>query len=133
MIEEVFYKEPAVIQELEIYKANDGVTAEELKKVLKYGQDLAGKDYIKRMKEMGLAGDVSFVAEIEGGVYLISFYLFPENRKPASAELKSIPTLNKYMEKIEPLFEGALPVRLNVANSFWTDASIKEQIGSIDF
>ena len=118
-----------MIQELEIYKAKPGVTAKELKEVLKYGEGLIAEDYLKRMKEVGLLGDVSFVAELEGGVYLISYYLFGSNRKEPSTPLKSIPSLNKYMERIEPLFEGAVPVRLPVGNSFWTNAQIEEQIG----
>lgn len=118
-----------MLQQLEIYKAKDGVTAEELREVLKYGEGLIGGDYLERMKEIRLLGDVSFVAELDGGVYLISYYLFDENRKKAAAPLKSIPSIQKYMEKIEPLFEGAVPVRLPVANSFWTNASIKERIG----
>ena len=116
-------------QQLEIYKAKDGVTADELREVLKYGENLIGADYLKWMAEIRLLGDVSFVAEIEGGVYLISYYLYGEDRKKASVPLKSIPSLSKYMERIEPLFEGSQPTRLPVANSFWIDASIKERLG----
>ena len=118
-----------MLQELEIVKAKDGVTAEELRSVLKYGEQLVGADYLKRMKEIKLLGDVSFVAEISGGVYLISYYHFEEDRKISSIPLKSIPYLKQYMEKIEPLFEGAELKRLQVANSFWINAEIKQQIG----
>lgn len=116
-------------QELEIHKAKDGVTAAELREVLKFGEKLIGPDYLQRMKEIGLLGDVSFVAEISGGVYLISVYIFSDGRKKASTPLKSIPSIQKYMERIEPLFEGSEPVRLDVANSFWIDCVIKERLG----
>lgn len=118
-----------MLQELEIVKAKDGVTVEELRSVLKYGEALIGEDYLKRMKEIRLLGDVSFVAEIAGGVYLFSYYNFQEGRNTASKPLKSIPSLKQYMEKIEPLFEGAELKRLQVANSFWIDAQIMEQLG----
>lgn len=118
-----------MLQELEIVKTKEGVTADELKAVLKYGENLVGEDYLKRMKEMKLLGDVSFVAEISGGVYLISYYLFDEGRKKPSVPLKDIATLKLYMEKIEPLFDGSVPQRYPVANSFWTDATIKQQLG----
>lgn len=100
-----------------------------LREVLKYGEALIGDDYLKRMNEARLLGDVSFVAELEGGVYLISIYIFEEDRKKSSVPLKSIPSIKKYMERIEPLFEGSTPVRFPVANSFWINANIKEQLG----
>jgi hypothetical protein len=118
-----------MVQELEIHKANDGVTAQELREVLKYGEKLIGPDYLQRMKEIGLLGDVSFVAEIRGGVYLISYYLFAEGRKKAATPLVSIPSIKQYMEKIEPLFKGSEPIRLPVANSFWIDAVVKKRLG----
>jgi len=118
-----------MFQELEIVKAKDGVTADELRSVLRYGQELVGEDYLMRMKEIKLLGDVSFVAEIAGGVYLISYYNFEEGRKLPSVPLKTIASLKKYMEKIEPLFEGAELKRLEVANSFWIDAQIKQKLG----
>ncbi len=116
-------------QELEIYRAKDGVTAQELREVLKYGENLIGPDYLNRMKEIGLSGDVSFVAELEGGVYLISYYLFAVERKASATSTKDIPSVKEYMKRIEPLFEGSKPIRLPMANSFWATASIKEQIG----
>ena len=88
------------------------MTVAELKEVLKFGESLAGKDYLDRMKEMRLLGDSSFVAELDGGVYLISYYHWDENRKKPATDLKSIPTLKTYMEKIEPLFAGSVS-RLN--------------------
>lgn len=109
-----------MIQEMEVTKTKPGVTAQELRDVLKYGEELIGPDYLQRMKEIGLLGDVSFVAELNGGVYLISYYLFGSERKKASAPLKSIPSVQKYMEKIEPLFAGAETIKLSPANSFWT-------------
>ncbi len=118
-----------MLQELEIVKAKDGVTAQELRSVLKFGEGLVGEDYLKRMKEIRLLGDVSFVAEIAGGVYLISYYNFLEKRTEPSVPLKSIPSLRQYMEKIEPHFEGAELKRLQVANSFWIDAHIQQQVG----
>lgn len=118
-----------MIQELEVVKAKDGVTSEELREVLKYGEALVGEDYLKRMKEMRLLGDVSFVAEIGGAVYLLSYYHFDDDRKKLSVPLKSIPSLKKYMERIEPLLEGSTPTRLQVGNSFWIDAHIKERLG----
>lgn len=118
-----------MFQELEIVKAKDGVTAEELRSVLKFGENLIGEDYLKRMREIKLFGDVSFVAEIAGGVYLISYYNFEEDRKTPSIPIKAISSLRQYMEKIEPLFEGAELKRLQVANSFWIDAQIRQQLG----
>ena len=118
-----------MLQELEIVKAKQGVTADELRSVLKHGEVLVGEDYLKRMKEIKLLGDVSFVAEIAGSVYLISYYNFEEDRKIPTVPLKNISSLKKYMEIIEPLFEGAELKRLQVANSFWIDAQIKQQLG----
>ncbi len=34
-----------MLQELEIVKAKDGVTADQLRSVLKYGEQLVGEDY----------------------------------------------------------------------------------------
>jgi hypothetical protein len=123
------YRGDKMVQELEIHKAKNGVTAQELREVLKYGENLIGPDYLRRMKEAKLLADVSFVAEIEDGVYLISYYLFVEGRKKSSTPLKSVPSIKQYMEKIEPLFDGSDPIRLNAANSFWIDAVIKERLG----
>ncbi len=47
-----------MLQELEIVKAKDGVTAEELRSVLRYGEKLIGEDYLKRMKVIKLLGGV---------------------------------------------------------------------------
>lgn len=116
-------------QYLEVCKAKAGVTADELREVLKYGQDLVGADYLKRMNDTQLLGDVLFVAEIEGGVYLISYYLQGDNYTKATSPIKSIPSLAKYMERIEPIFDDESPPLPPVANSFWIDAVIKEQLG----
>jgi hypothetical protein len=118
-----------LIKKLEIHKAKDGVTVEALTEVLKSGQDLIGKDYLKRMRESKLIGDTSFVAKLNGQVYLISFYLLSDEYERPSQPLESLPSLKNYLEKIKPLFEDSQSLQLDTANSFWTDAHILEELG----
>ena len=118
-----------MVQEMEITKVNDGFTAQQLRDALKFGENLVGKDYLIRMNELRILGDASFVAEINGGVYLISYYVFENGRPKNPPPIRNISSLNEYMVKLTPFFNGQETVRLPVANSFWINANIKEQLG----
>lgn len=115
-------------QYLEIYKAKPGTNAKALEKVLKEGEERIGADYLKRMKELNLIGDVSFVFEYNQTVFLISLYVFgqPPKNKPES---KLIPGMEEYQKLLEPFFDDSKPFKVFPANSFWTQASIEDQLG----
>lgn len=115
-------------QELEITKAKDGTTAEELKLLLKEGSDLIGNEYLVRMNKLRILGDASFVVEIQGSVYLISYYNF-ENKRPINPTPFDSPNMKIYMDKLRPIFENSETIRLPIANSFWIDSVIKAKIG----
>ncbi|MBC7370047.1 MAG: hypothetical protein H7326_00680 [Bdellovibrionaceae bacterium] len=80
------------------------------------------------MRQSGLFGDVSFVAEIHDEVYLISHYLCGPDYKKPTTPLEGIPSLKIYLEEIDPLFEGSKPIHLEPANSFWIDPSFKRNL-----
>lgn len=115
-------------QELEITKAKDGTTAEELRRLLKEGSDLIGKEYLVRMNNLRVRGDASFVAEIQKSVYLISYYNF-ETERPVNPPPFDSPNMKLYMDKLRPVFENSETIRLPIANSFWINSMIKEKIG----
>lgn len=117
-------------QRMEIFKALPGVTAEELRRELKAGESAIGQDYLEYMATRGLLGDASFVAELEGGVYLVSYYLFAEDSpKKASYPSDKRPAMDAYQERLMKLFGDAKPLHLEIANSFWIDGVVKRQLG----
>ncbi len=115
-------------QELEITKAKDGTTAEELRFLLKEGSELIGKEYLIRMNNLRVLGDASFVAEIKNSIYLISYYNF-EVQRPVNPPPFDSPNMKIYMDKLRPIFEHSETIRLPIANSFWIDSVIKEKVG----
>lgn len=115
-------------QELEITKAKDGTTVEELKNILKKGSDLIGQEYLIRMNNLRILGDASFVAEIQNCVYLISYYNF-ETQRPQNPPPFDNPQMKLYMDMLRPIFENSETIRLPIANSFWINSIINEKIG----
>ncbi len=116
-------------QEIEIVKARSGTLVEELRQALKAGENLIGEKYLQRMKDLRVLGDVSFVTELGGSVYLISYYHFESERPQNPPPIQNDEIFKKYINSLEPFFKGSEPIRIPVANSFWIDTVIKEKIG----
>ena len=114
-------------QMLEVYQAKEGTSAEEPRKALKAGESAIGEDYLAYMRQAGVIGDSSFVVELDGKVFLLSYYLFGPS--PDEKPKMEISGMQAYQETLKPFFDDSELIRRGPANSFWADVNLKGGIG----
>jgi|GEM_PF-4745375 len=106
-------------EQIILFKARKGTSAEQLRALLKEGEELVKDGYLLWMEKINLLGDSSFVIELEGETYLASFYLYGE--KPTfEPSYEYIEGMDEYQEKLSHFFESREPdFQCEASNSFW--------------
>ena len=106
-------------EQIILFKAKKGTSAQELRDLLKEGEQHVKDGYLLWMEKINLLGDSSFVIELAGETYLASFYLYGE--KPVGEpKYDEIEGMDEYQEKLSHFFESHEPdFQCEASNSFW--------------
>jgi|FLYM01.1.fsa_nt_gi hypothetical protein len=108
-------------ERFEVFKAKEGTDVEELRRVLKQGEEMIGAQYKDRMQHVNLYVDSSIAVQLGDDVYLISYYGY--GKKPDVIPEKAvIDNMDKYQEMLGKFFEGGPPlVNEEPSNTFCID------------
>ena len=108
-------------ERFEIFKAKKGTDVEELRRVLKHGEELIGDQYKELMRRINLFGDSSIAVQLGEDVYLISYYAY--GQKPdVPPEKVVIDNMDMYQEMLMKFFEADIPmINEGPSNTFWIE------------
>ncbi|HWU43885.1 MAG TPA: hypothetical protein VN132_10620 [Bdellovibrio sp.] len=108
-------------ERFEIFKAKKGTDVEELRRVLKWGEEIIGDQYKARMRSINLYGDSSIAVQLGEDVYLISYYAY--GKKPeVRPEKVAVDNMDKYQEVLMKFFDTDIPmINDGPSNTFWIE------------